>query len=94
MAQSVKHLTLDIGSGRDLLVREVELTALSLLVILSLPLSLPLPHLLFSILKSIYKQIHTYTHCVGQVWPVGYQHATWKLLTTVLCTVICQELSI
>ena len=51
MAQSVKHLTLDIGSGHDLLVREVELTALSLLVIVSLRLSLPLPHLLFSILK-------------------------------------------
>ena len=53
MVQSVKHLTLDLGSGHDLTIREVEprlglcantvLTAGNLLGVLSLPLSLPLP---------------------------------------------------
>ena len=49
MAQSVKYLTLDLGSGNDLTVCGFEpcvglsLTVLSLLEIHSLPLSLPLP---------------------------------------------------
>ena len=47
VAQSVKHLTLDSGSGHDLLVHEIKspiglcmMTAWGLLGILSLPLSL------------------------------------------------------
>ena len=50
MAQSVKYLTRDFGSGHDLTVPEIELelgsmlTAWSLLGILSLSLSLPLLH--------------------------------------------------
>ena len=51
MAQSVKHQTLDLGSGHDLTVCEMdptlasEPTAWSLLGVLSVPLSLPLPRL-------------------------------------------------
>ena len=52
VAQSVRHLTLDFGSGHHLTFREFEprvagsaLTAQSLLGSLCLPLSLPLPHL-------------------------------------------------
>ena len=50
MAQSVKHLTPDSGSGRDLVVVRLSPasgfvpTAQGLLGILSPPLSLPLPH--------------------------------------------------
>ena len=50
MAQSVKHPTLDFGSGHDLMVHETEpasgsaLTAQSLLEILSLPLFLLLSY--------------------------------------------------
>ena len=49
VVQVVKRLTFDFGSGHDLMVLEFEppsgseLTAQSLLGILSLPLSLPLP---------------------------------------------------
>ena len=40
MAQSVKRLTLDFGSGRDLTVQETKPRVGSVLAILSLPLSL------------------------------------------------------
>ena len=49
MAQSIERLTLDFGSGHDLVVPGMEptsgsaLIARNLLGILSLPLSLPLP---------------------------------------------------
>ena len=61
MAQSVKLPTLDFSSGRDLTVvrssrdSDSELTAQSLLGILSLPLSLPLPLLVLTLSLKINK---------------------------------------
>ena len=58
VAQSVKHLTLDFGSGHDLPVPEIEppsgsvLIAWSLLGILSVPLSVP-PPCLYSHARSL-----------------------------------------